>query len=433
MRNIKNQNHRLGGLKDSTEKKSVPSEQTAKIRDSDKWEIPSDWEVKHFEDIADIDKESLNGNTPKDYVFDYISLSDVDDDFRIEATRQVFSTAPSRARRIVKKGDVLMSTVRPNLQGFSLIKNDVKDLIASTGFAVITTNKCSNEFLYHYLFSSAISKQFYQLLVGSNYPAINSSDVRKLEILLPPFPEQTAIAQLLSTWDNAIAKTQALIAKKELYKKWLMQNLLTGKKRLKGFDKDWKEYRIEELFEKVFRYVEWNDESLYKLVSLRRRYGGLFERGDYLGSQIEVKKIKSISHKDFLISKRQVSHGAWGVVALEFHDRKVSDEYDSLIVKDNNKLLIEFWDWFSKIPLLSHYAFLASNGVHIEKLIFDFDTFKRRRVLIPPTTEEQTAIALVLQCADTEIQILKTKLEKLKEQKKGLMQVLLTGEKRLKL
>src|SRR5690606_10537807 len=126
-------------------------------------EIPSDWEVKHFEDVADIDRDSLNGSTPKDYEFDYISLSDVDsDDFKIETTRQVFASAPSRARRIVKKGDILMSTVRPNLQGFSLIRNEVKDLIASTGFALITAKKCSNEYLFQYLFSSGIERQFYQ-------------------------------------------------------------------------------------------------------------------------------------------------------------------------------------------------------------------------------------------------------------------------------
>ena len=71
--------------------------------------IPSDWEIKNFEEVADIDKDSLKGNTPKDYEFDYISLSDVDsDDFKIEKTRQIFGTAPSRARRIVKKNDILM-------------------------------------------------------------------------------------------------------------------------------------------------------------------------------------------------------------------------------------------------------------------------------------------------------------------------------------
>ena len=196
--------------------------------------LPKGWEVKRFVDIADIDKESLGSNTPKDYEFDYVSLSDVDsEDFKIETTKQIFETAPSRARRIVKKGDILMSTVRPNLQGFSIIKDDVKDLIASTGFAVITTKKCNNDFLFHYLFSSAISKQFYQLLVGSNYPAINSSDVKNLKIILPPLKEQIAIAALLSTWDTAIQKTTTLIAKKELQKKGLMQVLLTGKERIK--------------------------------------------------------------------------------------------------------------------------------------------------------------------------------------------------------
>ncbi|MBK6329955.1 MAG: restriction endonuclease subunit S [Bacteroidetes bacterium] len=71
-----------------------------------------------------------------------------------------------------------------------MIRNEVKDLIASTGFAVITTKKCSHEFLFQYLFSSGIDRQFYQLLVGSNYPAINSSDVRKLKIPFPPLSEQ---------------------------------------------------------------------------------------------------------------------------------------------------------------------------------------------------------------------------------------------------
>ena len=189
--------------------------------------IPIDWDVRHFEDVAEIDKRSLSNSTSKGYKFDYISLSDVDsDDFMIETTKQIFGTAPSRARRIVQNGDILMSTVRPNLQGFSLINGDVKDLIASTGFAVITVNQCINEYLFHYLFSSGISRQFYQLLVGSNYPAINSSDVRKLKIAIPPLPEQRAIAHVLGLMDAAINKNNQLIAQKELQKKWLMQNLL---------------------------------------------------------------------------------------------------------------------------------------------------------------------------------------------------------------
>lgn len=195
--------------------------------------LPSGWEVKRFDDIADIDKENLSENTSLNYAFDYISLSDVDsDDFKISTTKQVFEFAPSRARRIVKQGDILMSTVRPNLQGFSIIRKNVNDLIASTGFAVIACNKCYNEYLFHYLFSSEISKQFYQLLVGSNYPAINSSDVKNLKILLPPYPEQKAIAQILQAADKEIELLKAKAEKLKEQKRGMMQVLLTGKKRL---------------------------------------------------------------------------------------------------------------------------------------------------------------------------------------------------------
>ena len=159
-----------------------------------------------------------------------------------------------------------MSTVRPNLRGFTFIKNQVKDLIASTGFAVITTKMCINEFLFQYLFSSGIDRQFHQLLVGSNYPAINSSDVRELTIPLPPLPEQKAIASVLSTWDDAIYKTEQLITQKELRKKWLMQNLLTGKKRLKGFDGEWKEFKIEQLFEEIDRFVKWDEKKKWGFI-----------------------------------------------------------------------------------------------------------------------------------------------------------------------
>jgi type I restriction enzyme S subunit len=394
--------------------------------------IPRDWDVKHFEDVADIDNESLNGSTPKDYEFDYISLSDVDsDDFRIETTRQVFAGAPSRARRIVKQGDILMSTVRPNLQGFSLIRSEVRDLIASTGFAVITAKKCNNEFLFQYLFSPGIERQFYQLLVGSNYPAINSSDVRKLKIPLPPLPEQKAIAQVLSKADAAIHTTEKLIAQKELRKKWLMQQLLTGKKRLKGFGGEWKLQKISTLFKPVDRHVEWDENELYNLISIRRRNGGVFFREPLYGHQIGVKKLKKVAINDFVISKRQVSHGAWAVIDQAFDGAKISDEYDSLTITNPNLLNADFWKWYCQIPVLTHFANVDSDGVHVEKSIFDYNLFKRRHVLIPASIEEQTAIAQVLQAADKEISLLKAKAEKLREQKKGLMQVLLTGKVRL--
>lgn len=394
-------------------------------------EIPSDWEVKHFEDVADIDRDSLNGSTPKDYEFDYISLSDVDsDDFKIETTRQVFASAPSRARRIVKKGDILMSTVRPNLQGFSLIRNEVKDLIASTGFALITAKKCSNEYLFQYLFSSGIERQFYQLLVGSNYPAINSSDVKKLKIPLPTPPEQRAIAQVLSTADAAIHTTEKLIAQKELRKKWLMQQLLTGKKRLKGFGGEWKEYSYEKLLKVVKRNFDWDENELYKLISVRRRSGGIFYREALYGHQIFVKTLRTANEGDFLFSKMQILHGASALVTKEFDGAKISGSYIAVVPKEKKQLNMEFFQWYSQTPYFYHQTYISSYGVHIEKMTFDFDTFLQLEMKLP-SYEEQTAIAQVLQAADKEIGLLKAKAERLRELKKGLMQVLLTGKKRM--
>lgn len=386
-------------------------------------EIPSDWEVKHFEDVADIDRESLNGNTPKDYEFDYISLSDVDsDDFKIETTRQVFSTAPSRARRVVKQGDILMSTVRPNLQGFSLIRNKVKDLIASTGFAVITAKECSNEYLFQYLFSQGIERQFYQLLVGSNYPAINSSDVRTLKIPLPPLPEQRAIAQVLSTADAAIHTTEKLIAQKELCKKWLMQQLLTGKKRLRGFEGEWKKLGAGDVFTSETK-KGFADEELLSATQDRGMIPRTMLEGRVTMPTTGTEGFKLVEVGDFVISLRSFQGG----LEYSYYRGLVSPAYT--VLKPKKPINEEFYkQYFKSTDFIGHLA-IAVIGIRDGKQI-SYDDFCTVKIPYPPI-QEQTAIARVLQVADKEISLLKAKAEKLRELKKGLMQVLLTGKKRL--
>jgi type I restriction enzyme S subunit len=395
-------------------------------------EIPSDWEIKHFEDVADIDIESLSGSTPKDYEFDYISLSDVDsDDFKIETTRQVFASAPSRARRIVKQGDILMSTVRPNLQGFSLIRNKVRDLIASTGFAVITTKKCSNEYLFQYLFSSGIERQFYQLLVGSNYPAINSSDVRKLKIPLPPLPEQKAIAALLSTWDAAISKTQALIAQKELRKKWLMQNLLTGKKRLKGFENTkWKIQPLENFIKPIVREVP-KPSTPYLGIGLRSHGKGTFLKHDEQPEKNSMDKFYVVRPNDLIVNITFAWEQAIAIVRPEDDGALASHRFPTYTFIEE-KGHPDFFRFFILQPRMKFMLEMISPGGAGRNRVMSKSDFIKLEFSLPEY-KEQTAIAQVLQAADKEISLLKAKLEKLKEQKKGLMQILLTGKVRLKI
>jgi type I restriction enzyme S subunit len=192
------------------------------------------WVVKKLGEVADIDPENLNASVNPNYKFKYISLEDVDRGVLQNYSDQIFETAPSRARRIVKKEDILFGTVRPNLQSHCLIKNHAEDLVCSTGFAVIRcrNNIANPPYIFSLFFAEFVEKQIQTLLAGSNYPAINSSDVRKLDIPLPQMDEQTHIAKILSDMDAEIAALETKLAKYRHIKQGMMQNLLTGRIRL---------------------------------------------------------------------------------------------------------------------------------------------------------------------------------------------------------
>lgn len=290
----------------------------------------------------------------------------------------------------------------------------------------------NSSFEIGYLVEFLESVKYDKYNTGTAQPKLNKDICTKIPIPLPPLPEQQKIAEILSTWDTAISTTQKLIAQLQLRNKGLAQQLLTGKKRLRGFEGEWEEYKVSDLFQMVNRHIDWDDNAFYNLVSIRRRHGGVFFRGSFQGKEIKVKKLKRIQAGDFLISKRQVSHGAWAVITNSFDSFLVSDEYDCLVIKNKEKLTSNFWTFYCQQPKMTHYAFLDSIGVHIEKLIFHFRQFKKRPLKVPDF-HEQLAIASVLEEAAKELKLNQQKLDTLKQQKKGLMQKLLTGEVRVKI
>jgi type I restriction enzyme, S subunit len=194
-----------------------------------------EWKMKLFKHVVSIDQDSLGQNTPPDFEFRYISLSDVSSgSIANNLPSHTFSEAPSRARRKLKLGDILMATVRPNLQAFARVQSAQSDCIASTGFSVLSAKRDHNaDYVYHYLFSEHITGQIDALVVGSSYPAINSADVANLAIHCPEKAEQDAIAQVLNDSDETVisGETKLSILKRE--KSALMQQLLTGKRRVK--------------------------------------------------------------------------------------------------------------------------------------------------------------------------------------------------------
>ena len=193
-----------------------------------------EWEVKQLGDVADIDPDNFGSDTPSHYAFNYISLEDVDVGLLRSYSKQVFSSAPSRARRRLRVGDILVSTVRPNLQSHLLFTSTEPDWVCSTGFSVV---RCKSQdadpgYVFSHLFGHCVTKQIEAVLTGSNYPAINGGDVRALEIPIPSLPEQAAIAEVLSDMDAELAALEQRRDKTRALKQGMMQELLTGRTRL---------------------------------------------------------------------------------------------------------------------------------------------------------------------------------------------------------
>ena len=193
-----------------------------------------EWEVKRLEDVADTDPETLGSDTRPDYTFKYIALDDVDVGTLRHYSEQEFRTAPARARRKLRKSDVLVSTVRPNLMSHHLFLDDGDDWVCSTGFSVVRCREGASHpaYVYYHMFAGCVTSQIYTLLTGSNYPAINGGDVRALLIPFPEFGEQAAIATFLSDMDAEIVALEAKLRKASQLKQGMMQELLTGRIRL---------------------------------------------------------------------------------------------------------------------------------------------------------------------------------------------------------
>ena len=178
--------------------------------------------------------------------------------------------------------------------------------------------------------------------------------------------------------------------------------------------------------------MTWDDNEEYDLISVKRRSGGLFHRDRLYGRDIKTKNLRPAKCGDFLISKMQIVHGASGLVTEEFDGMKISGSYIALMAKNEERLDMNFINWYSKTPHFYHQTYVSSYGVHIEKMTFDLESFMSMNIMLPPFPE-QKAIAEVLTTADDEIASHRKKLDALRLQKRGLMQQLLTGKTRVKI
>ena len=176
-------------------------------------EIPSHWEVKRLKYVSTINDDTLSEKTEDDYKVEYVDISSIESGVGISRTEKfTFKEAPSRARRVVIDGDIIVSTVRTYLKAIAKIKNPKPNMVVSTGFAVVRPRDIIPDYAGHLFYHENLLGEIVSRSVGVSYPAINSSEIGTIKIPLPEKTEQTAIAAYL---DRKTAEIDELIADKK--------------------------------------------------------------------------------------------------------------------------------------------------------------------------------------------------------------------------
>lgn len=202
-------------------------------------EIPKHWKVVPLKRLAIYNQGTLDEFTKKDYEFEYIDISSVKYGKGIlPLETMTFEKAPSRARRIVHDGDIIISTVRTYLKAIATVPSSDKQMIASTGFCVVRTNGIIEQgFLKYSVQSEHFISEIASKSTGVSYPAINSTDLVNIKVLVPTKSERLEIIKYLDKKtkliDESIAIKQKQLETLEEYKKSLIYEYVTGKKEVK--------------------------------------------------------------------------------------------------------------------------------------------------------------------------------------------------------
>jgi type I restriction enzyme S subunit len=340
----------------------------------------------------------------------------------------------------LKEGDLIIADASEDYEGVcNCVElkniNGVKVVSGLHTFAARTSKeKVALGYRTYALQHEQVIRELRRIATGTSVYGVSKTNLSKVKIPLPPLPEQKAIAQVLSTADAAIHTTEKLIAQKELRKKWLMQNLLTGRLRLRSasseyFGGEWKEVHIRD----VAKEVSIRNKSDKQLTVLScTKYDGLVPSLEYFGRKIfadNVTTYKIVPKNHFAYATNHIEEGSIGY--QEILDEALISPMYTVFRTDKTVNDNFFYKLLKSHPMVYQYQNRMEGSID-RRGGLRWDGFSIIKIKLP-SYEEQTAIARVLQAADKEIGLLKAKAEKLREQKKGMMQVLLTGKVRLKI
>lgn len=288
---------------------------------------------------------------------------------------------------------------------------------------------------------------------STNLASINSSQLREFPVPLPLLNEQRGIARILTTWDKAIAATGSLLENSFRQKLALLGATLhsapptgeafttsenggfpasvqAGIPDLPPAPSGWRRIHLGDHLREVRRPVALFDDHIYTLVTVKRSRGGVQLRETLRGSEVKTPSQFFVLAGDFLISKRQIVHGACGIVPPELDGAVVSNEY--AVLNTDGEIDLKFLRYLAESRYFQQTCFHSSIGVHVEKMIFNTERWLRWPFNIPPLAQ-QKRIVEILDAATAEIDLIAGQLAALKQEKTALVAQLLTGKRRVRL
>ncbi|HBV0050812.1 TPA: restriction endonuclease subunit S [Escherichia coli] len=407
--------------------------------------VPKGWEIKHLSELASkisdgIHKTPLYADTSEIYFINGNNLKSGSIVIQ-DSTKCVDENDAINHRKDLGVRTLLMS-INGTIGNLAYYRGENVVLGKSASYINIK-DSVNLDFIY-YVLSSSKTQAFYESeLTGTTIRNLSIKSIKSTEILTPPLPEQKKIAQILLTWDNAISVTEKLLANSQRQKKALMQQLLTGKKRLGLPDgsyefrithyglipKDWGYPAIKEICTQV---SEKNSAAVDHPVLSCSKYDGFVD---------SLKYFKKKVYSDDLSGYRVIHRGCFGFPSNHIEEGSIGLQnlYEIGIV---SPIYVVFRASPTRVDNSYLYAVLktdhykqifgaATNASVDRRGSLRWKEFNQIHVPLPPLKEQQK-IAAVLSVADAEISTLEKKLACLRDEKKALMQQLLTGKRRVK-
>lgn len=364
------------------------------------------------------------------------------------------------ARYALQAGDLLLIEGNGNPENLGrgcLWRGEVLEAVHQNHVFVVRT-RSSAELLPKFLELQTQSEYgrsyFLSCAKGSTgLSSLNSSQLKSFPLLVPPPAEQHRIAEILSTWDQSLAIAQRLLLNSRTQWSALLgitlhlpssnlesasatdnggfpASVQPGIPTLTPVPEGWRRIQLGDHLKEVRRSATLESGESYTLVTVKRSRGGVALREVLTSAEIKTPSQFYVCAGDFLISKRQIVHGACGIVPPELDGAVVSNEY--AVLNSDGQIDLRFLRYLSESRYFQQTCFHSSIGVHVEKMIFKTERWLKWPFNIPPLAEQQRIVE-ILDAASREMSLIEQQFVKLKQEKAALMAGLITGKRRIRL